>query len=186
MTTNHARGAAASGGVWAFVIGLLLLVSAGPCQAQTVTPRGLFTPVFNPTSSNTFINYALNRIECSRCGTMSADLNVSVFADIHVFLWVSKTTILGAKNGIVAGLPVSKGAMSLTGRGVACNLGVASETSGHHGGSRHLRPDGEVHRGRDRQQWPTRGSPAAGIFASDDERYHFLKAEGGSADTVDR
>jgi hypothetical protein len=122
-------GASTSAAFWGLVIGLLLLASAGPSQAQTLPPlRGAYPPGFNATNSgvmpepgltysNTFMNYSFNQVTCLHCGTIASQFDAAVFVDINVFMWVSKTKILGGNYALVAGLPFSNSALSLAGLG---------------------------------------------------------------------
>src|ERR1700722_14726932 len=113
----------------ALVVGLLLLAGAGPCWAQAVPPlRGVYSPGFNATNSgvmpdpgftysNTFLDYSFDQVLCSICGGISSKINAAVFVEVNVFMWVSKKKILGANYAVVAGLPFSNSALSLTGLG---------------------------------------------------------------------
>jgi hypothetical protein len=109
------------------MIGLLMLAGPDTCRAQALAPlRGVYTPGFSATNSgvmpapgltysNTFMDYSFNQINCADCGNVSSDFSTAVFLDVNVFMWVTKKKILGANYGLVAGLPFSNSALSLTG-----------------------------------------------------------------------
>ena len=86
-----------------------------------------YTPGFNATNSgimpepgltyaNYFMDYSFSQLQCPTCG-LASDFNTAVFADVNVFVWVSKKKVLGANYGLVAGLPFSNSAISLAGLG---------------------------------------------------------------------
>jgi hypothetical protein len=114
---------------------LFLLANAGPCHAQfALSPlRGVYTPGFNATNSgimpepgltyaNYFMDYSFSELQCPRCG-LASDFNTAVFADVNVFVWVSKKKVLGADYTLVAGLPFSNSAISLAGLGAVAGGG---------------------------------------------------------------
>jgi hypothetical protein len=110
-------------------IGLCNLAVSAPCLSQTLTPlRGVYTPGFSATNSgvmpdpgltysNTFMEYSFDQVNCPVCGTISPKFNAAVFVDVNLFMWVSKKKILGANYGLVALLPFSNSALSLSGLG---------------------------------------------------------------------
>jgi hypothetical protein len=111
--------------IWAIVICVFLLASAGPSHAQSLPPlRGVYTPGFNATNSgvmpepgltyaNTFMDYSFNEARCTVCGELTPD--VAVLVDVNVFMWVSKKKILGGNYALVAGLPFTNSSLSLAG-----------------------------------------------------------------------
>jgi hypothetical protein len=115
--------------LWVIAMGLLIVVSAVPCHAQSLPPlRGVYTPGFNATNSgvmpepgltyaNTFMDYSFNQIRCTFCGGLASQFNAAFFVDVNVFMWVSKKMILGGNYGLVAGLPITNSALSLAGLG---------------------------------------------------------------------
>src|SRR5271167_3858121 len=120
-------GAIFSAALWALAVSTLFLVSAGPSHAQALPPlRGVYTPGFNATNSgvmpelgftysNTFMDYSFDQLRCTACGERSSQFSADVLVDVNVFMWVSKKKILGANFALVAGLPVTNSALSLTG-----------------------------------------------------------------------
>ena len=107
---------------------LLLLVCAGPCLAQTLPPlRSVYTQGFRSTNSgvmpdpgltysNTFMDYSFDQLKCPGCG-LASQLNVGVYIDLNIFMYVTKIKILGGNYAILAGLPLSTNAISLPGLG---------------------------------------------------------------------
>jgi hypothetical protein len=116
--------------LWVFGIcfGLILTAGAGICGAQVLPPlRGAYSPGFNATNSgvlpapgftyaNYFMDYSFDQLRCPRCDAIS-NFNANIFADVNVFIWVSKFKILGANYAVVAGLPFTNSALSLAGLG---------------------------------------------------------------------
>ena len=106
------------------LISLALLSGAGPCRAQVVPPlRGVYPPGFNATNSgvlpepgltylNYFTDYSFDQFQTARGDTIFEHGNAAEFADINVFLWVSKKKILGANYALLAGLPFSNSSLS--------------------------------------------------------------------------
>jgi hypothetical protein len=109
------------------VLLLLIFVFIVPSQsqAQVLPPaRGVYTPGFNATNSgvmpepgltyaNYFMDYSFDQAKGSNGQLLPAEPSVAVFADINVFVWVSKQKILGANYALVAGLPITNSSLSL-------------------------------------------------------------------------
>lgn len=106
------------------------MLAGGTCSAQIAAPplRGVYSPGFNATNSgvmpdpgltysNTFMDYSFDQVNCAVCGGVSNKINVALFADVNVVVWVSKFKILGANYGLVAGLPFTNSSLSLVGLG---------------------------------------------------------------------
>lgn len=110
-------------------LGLLLLCATASSPAQAVPPlRGVYSPGFTATNSgvmpepgltyaNTFMDYSFDQVDCPICGNIPSKINVALFADVNVFLWVSKKKLLGANYALVAGLPFTNSSLSLAGLG---------------------------------------------------------------------
>jgi hypothetical protein len=111
------------------LLGLFLLCATDSSHAQAVPPlRGVYSPGFTATNSgvmpgpgltyaNTFMDYSFNQVNCPVCGNIPSKINVALFADVNVFLWVSKKKILGANYALATGLPFTNSSLSLAGLG---------------------------------------------------------------------
>jgi hypothetical protein len=111
------------------LLGLLLGTRVIPLSAQAVPPlRGVYSPGFTATNSgvmpgpgltyaNTFMEYSFDQVKCPVCGNIPGQINVALFADVNVFLWVSKKKILGANYALATGLPFTNSSLSLAGLG---------------------------------------------------------------------
>jgi hypothetical protein len=119
------RGAAMFVGL---LIWLLPLVCASPCLAQALPPlRSVYTQGFRSTNSgvmpdpgltysNTFMDYSFDQLKCPGCG-LPPELNVGVYIDLNIFMYVTNVKILGGNYAILVGLPLSTNAISLPGLG---------------------------------------------------------------------
>jgi hypothetical protein len=126
--------------IHATVLGLFLLCATGSSHAQAVPPlRGVYSPGFTATNSgvmpepgltyaNTFMDYSFDQVNCPVCGNIPSKINVALFADVNVFLWVSKKKILGANYALVAGLPFTNSSLSLAGLGTVGGGGGFSDS----------------------------------------------------------
>jgi hypothetical protein len=116
--------------IMGFVLsGLFLLAAAGPSWGQAAPPlRGVYSPGFTATNSgvmpgpgltyaNTFMDYSFHQVNCPVCGDIPNTIDVALFADVNVFLYVTKKKILGANYALVAGLPFTNSSLSLAGLG---------------------------------------------------------------------
>jgi hypothetical protein len=113
----------------ASLLGLFLVVANGSSGAQAVPPlRGVYSPGFTATNSgvlpspgltysNAFLDYSFDQVNCPVCGNIPATFNAALFADVNVFVWVSKKKILGGNYAAIAGLPFTNSALSLAGLG---------------------------------------------------------------------
>lgn len=113
----------------ASLLGLFLLAATDSSGAQAVAPlRGVYSPGFNATNSgvlpspgltyeNAFIDYSFDQVDCPVCGNIPGKFNAALFADVNVFVWVSKKKILGGTYAAAAGLPFTNSALGLAGLG---------------------------------------------------------------------
>jgi hypothetical protein len=109
---------------FAVVIALLLLTGAASCLAQAVPPvRGVYTPGLMATNSgvlpppgltyaNYFMDYSFDQFKTAKGDTIFEQGHAAVFADINVFIYVTKLKFLGANYGLMAGLPFSNSSIS--------------------------------------------------------------------------
>jgi hypothetical protein len=113
----------------ASLLGLFLLAATGASDAQAVPPlRGVYSPGFTATNSgvlpspgltysNAFVDYSFDQVNCPVCGNIPGKFNAALFADVNVFVWVSKKKILGGTYAAIAGLPFTNSALGLAGLG---------------------------------------------------------------------
>jgi hypothetical protein len=62
------------------------------CIGFTATNSGVL-PSAGLTYSNAFVDYSFNQVNCPICGSIPAKINAALFADVNVFVWVSKRLV---------------------------------------------------------------------------------------------
>jgi len=102
-------------GIIVAVSSACLITSVSPARAQI---RGLYTPGMNATNSGVlpgaglsyqalFQPYSFDEAKTPDGGRLPFNGKTSVLVDQNIFLWVSKTTILGGTYAALADLPVA-------------------------------------------------------------------------------
>lgn len=101
-----------------------LLAAAFLPTAVNAQRRGTYTPGINATNSgvipepgltysNIFELYSFNKLKGPNGETLPVDVNLSVFIDHNVFIWVSKQKVLGGNFLLMADLPLANSSLSL-------------------------------------------------------------------------
>jgi hypothetical protein len=115
--------------VLAIVLAVFLLSAVEPMLGQASPPlRGAYSPGFTATNSgvlpspgftyeNAFVDYSFDQVNCPVCGNIPSTFNAALFADVNVFVYVSKKKILGGNYAAIAGLPFTNSALGLAGLG---------------------------------------------------------------------
>ena len=99
---------------------LCVMLSPHPVHAQA---RGQYTPGMTATNSgslpipgftysNIFQLYAFDQVKGIKGNSLPVNGQLSVMVDQNIFMWVSKTKILGGSFAVIADLPVTNNSLT--------------------------------------------------------------------------